>query len=137
MGLIYPGESKYSTAENSDVVPTDAVDEFFALALQIASSADLRKSILELFKSHSASFHGKTYSSSSSYNWAESDLSSLMQECAERAPTFIDAYWTSVSKTQQTGIPTPGVEYLNSILTKHGIPYVIGNSRSCDGFWSQ
>ncbi len=125
MGLKYPGEWKFSTAEDSDVVPTDAVNEFFALALQIASSADSPKSILELFKSNFANFHGKTYSSSSSYDWAESDLSSLMYECAGRTPTFIDAFWTSVSKIQQTGIPTPGVEYLNSVLTKHGIPYVI------------
>jgi len=125
LGLKYPGEWKFGTTESADAVPADAVDEFFALTVQIASSADSPKSVLELFKSTFASFHGRSYSSSSSYEWAESDLSSLMHECAERSPTFIDAYWTSISKMEQTGVPAPGVEYLNSILTKYGIPYVI------------
>ena len=60
--------------------------------------------------------NGQTDTESSSYSWALSDLSSLMTDSADRAPLFIDAYWSSICEIGQSDIPVPSADNLNAIL---------------------
>jgi hypothetical protein len=125
MGLKYPGEWKFGGGSGLGVIPPEAVEELKTLAVKIAAGDGYPKKVIERFKSKFSAMNGQTDTESSSYSWALSDLSSLMTDSADRAPLFIDAYWSSICEIGQSDIPVPSADNLNAILSKHGIPYAI------------
>jgi predicted Ser/Thr protein kinase len=125
MGLKYPSEWKFGSVSGLGVIPPEAVQEFETLAAKIAAGARPPQQVIERFKSNFSALNGETHMESSSYSWAVSDLSSKMSDCADRAPLFIDAYWSSVCEIGKSGIQVPAAKDMNAILSKHGIPYVI------------
>lgn len=117
MPLKYPGEWKFEGP--GEEIPIAAVSEFHDVILKIAAGHPERWDILESFK---AAFGRSAYSSSES--WAESDLYSAMKEHAENAALFLDAIWAGIETVKQRTTVPPHT-YINSILRKHSIPFLL------------
>jgi len=79
--------------------------------------------ILELFK---AKFSGAV-SKSSSESWAQSDLLAVMDDAAQNAPTFIEAFWAGCEKVKsvfpQNTVPDESL--VNQILAYNDVRYEI------------
>jgi hypothetical protein len=73
-------------------IPDGVVRGFSDLIGKIAAQGG-RKQVLERFKSHFARGVGTTHYVSSNESWAESDLAQLMEQAADNAPVFIEAFY--------------------------------------------
>lgn len=112
MALDYPGAWKF---EGIGVgIPKNAEHEFRDLVLEISGSS---KDAIEDFK---RAFGGT--STSSSLDWAVSDLMSLISERALNAAVFVDSLWSGIEAAGADGLKVPSAKVVNKILEKHGIP---------------
>ena len=102
------------------------VHAFSDLIGRVASQGN-RWSILEHFKGHYAGAAGRPYSSSSSGDWAASDLDDYMRQAADHAPLFIEAFVDGCQKLGQSNaaLELPGASVVNAILHRHGTGYEI------------
>ena len=112
MALEYPGEWKFEGVGFG--VPPEAVREVFELVLEISGDS---KSAVEDFKSAFGSV-----SSSSSFDWAVSDLDSAIKSRASNAATFVDGLWSGIESAKSEGLKVPSARVVNKLLEKHGIP---------------
>lgn len=115
MGLQYPGEWKFEGIGFG--VTAKVVRECIDLMLLIADGS---KSVVEGFKQAFGSI-----STSSSFDWAITDLESAVRESADNAALFIDNLWKGIEDAKLEGAKVPSPEYINSILAKNGIPLKI------------
>jgi len=90
VALEYPGEWKFEGVGFG--VPPAAVREVFELVLEISGES---KSAVEDFKSAFGSV-----SSSSSFDWAVSDLDSAIKSRASNAATFVDGLWSGIESAK-------------------------------------
>lgn len=106
-------------------MPNEAVRAFDTLIGKITAQGD-RWAILEHFKRYYAGASGGTASRSSSEGWAESDLGIRMQQAAENAPLFIEAFYEGCEALRsEDGFAVPDVARINRILQEHGVGYEI------------
>lgn len=112
MALDYPGEWKFEGVGFG--VPPDAVSDFVSLMMDVADGS---KDAIEDFKS---AFGG--ISSSSGFDWAVTDLQSLVDSRSSNAATFIESLWTGIEYAKSAGLKVPTAKAVNKLLEKHGIP---------------
>lgn len=100
-------------------VPQGVVRDFNSLIEKIVAQGDVWQAV-EQCKS---GFGGS--GRSSSLDWAWTDLSQLMDNLAENAPLFIEAFWKCCINLEQSGLAVPDLHYINSVLAKHDAGYEI------------
>jgi hypothetical protein len=110
--------------ESPGELSADALRAFANLIPQIVSQGN-RRELLEHFKRRFAGPAGRTYASSSSESWAESDLKDYMRDASENAPVFIDAFFSACEELRPKGIGVPDVARLNRILRESNSGYEI------------
>lgn len=62
-------------------------------------------------------------SSSSSLEWAYSDLRTLMVDFEDNAAMFVEALWLGLEDARTLGAPVPPAETLNKVFREHDFPY--------------
>lgn len=92
-----------------------SINDFILLIKKISGSMD-RKRIIEVFKRHFCKVSGDYYTSSSSIDWAESDLSSQAQNAAKDAPNFIAAVYEALEELENSDVIIPTTQHINKIL---------------------
>ena len=98
----------------------------FVILLRKVQGAGSRKATLEVFKRHFARARGSTCSPSSDVGLAEYDRDKYVDSAAEDAPTFIAAFYDACEElagSPNSEVPTDSV--INSILSRHGLPYQV------------
>ena len=110
-------------------ISSNAVDDFLKLIRRVKSSRD-RKYVIETFKQHFCSASGEHYGSSSSLDWAESDLEMYANIASKNAPGFISAVCDAFEELQNKGADVPDHyhSHVNQILSTHQIPFSIVNN---------
>lgn len=116
-------------------IPNEAVEEFFGWINRIIQSLQYnrRKWVLEHFKKVFSVAIGKPNYPSSSADWAESDLLSVMRDVSQdNAPIFIEAFWDGCQSLKNRlyhsdleNLLLPDQDIINSLLQKHKIGYRI------------
>lgn len=104
--------------ESPGRIPYGVISDFFDLIRKITTQGSTQR-ILEHFKSYFASAAGSTSSWSSSADWAETDLSTHMEEAAANAPLFIEAFYEACEVLRAKGIEVPSVRVINNTLSEH------------------
>ena len=100
-------------------VPDGVISEFSKLIGKIAAQGS-RWSVLETFKSYFANASGATSYPSTSESWAETDLITHMEQAAENATLFIEAFYDACEAFRNGGdYAVPDVAIVNRILTQH------------------
>lgn len=112
MALQYPAEWKFEGI--GFAMPEAAVTEFLELLLSIGEGS---QAVLEEFK---IAFGGSAWSSS--YDWAVSDLSRLVDSRKPNAALFVDSLWKSIEQANTQQLSVPSAKVINNILAKHGLP---------------
>jgi hypothetical protein len=112
---------------NSPGKITDGVKEdFFDLIRKTVAQGE-RQRLLEHFKSYFANAAGSTFSWSSNESWAITDLYTHMNEAADNAPTFIEAFYDACfalgNKHPDFAVPDAGM--INLILARNDAGYEI------------
>jgi len=105
-------------------IPAEVISDFDHLISRIATQRD-RWNILEHFKGAFCRVTGRTHFRSSTESWAETDLSSVMNDAASNTPLFLEAFFDACEELREAGVGTPDVAMLNDICERHGIGYVI------------
>jgi hypothetical protein len=103
--------------DSPGAIPDGVVTAFVDLIGKIATQGD-RQTILEHFKSYFGRAAGTTTTWSSSASWAETDLSSYMQQAADNAPLLIEAFYDtcqSLPKLNPDFAPPP-LSHINRAL---------------------
>jgi hypothetical protein len=105
-------------------MPRAATDAIAAIIIKLAQG---KQNLLEHFKVFFAGAAGRVSNTSSSASWAQSDLNSDMADAAENAPLFIEAFWEACEALagRHPPVPAPGLDYINRLLTEHGVGYQI------------
>jgi hypothetical protein len=124
MALKY--DMRWHFAPPSAPVPSEAVSEFFSFAKKVATQGN-GQSVIETFKSHFAIATDRTHYRSSNESWAQSDLETMMDEAAENAPRFIEAFYDSCQQihAQSPSWFVPDVATINHVLQRHQVPFEI------------
>src|ERR1044071_4382204 len=115
MTLNYPAEWKFGGI--GVPIPGDAHHELIGIIHRISRGTADAWHVYETFKSA----FGVTSSSSSS-DWAVTDLISIMDADVRNAATYIDSYWQAITVLKEEGIQVPDAEFINEILRKHSVP---------------
>lgn len=117
-------ESSLRFAGPSARVPLgpDALADLLALARKIRGDFS-HKHVLETFKEHFCRASGHSYASSSSTDWAESDLWTAASAAAEHAPTFIAAFFDACEELESRGAAVPSHAIANAILAQYGCEF--------------
>ena len=107
-------------------VPNGVVTGFSELIGKIATQGD-RQTILEHFKSYFGDAAGTATSWSSSASWAESDLYSYMDQAAENAPLFVEAFYDACETLRKNHpeFAVPDVSRINRVLFENEARYEI------------
>lgn len=127
MGLRFPGAWRFTPPADGHFlnasIPELLVWELREAIDKIAGQGD-RWAVLEHFKSYFG-----VSSKSSSESWADSDLQSAMKTCANNAPIFIEAFISGCDalRDHPNRSYAPDAGFLNSLLVKHNVGYVIQN----------
>lgn len=100
-------------------VPQGVIRDFHSLIDKIVAQGDVWQAVEQCKNSFGGS--GR----SSSPDWAWTDLSQLMDNLADNAPLFIEAFWKCCVNLEQSGLAVPDIQYINSVLAKHDAGYVI------------
>jgi hypothetical protein len=107
-------------------IPNGVVRGFSELISKIAAQGS-RRQLLEHFKGHFARSAGTTHYVSSSESWAQSDLEQLMDQAADNAPVFIEAFYDACEalRARRPEMGLPDVNRMNRILAENGAGYQI------------
>lgn len=128
MPLLLPTELQFAT-EYAFSIPEDAFREFQTLIRKINHSERCtEKHILETFKKHMAKPAAIEFGTSSNTDWARGDLEWYMQKASQDGPGFIAALYNACEQVSLLEINVPSEQYINQILSKHGLPCHINNS---------
>jgi hypothetical protein len=101
-----------------------AQESCFQLINRIAVLGN-RKDVMEHFKSYFAGAVGRPTGSSSSADWAASDLKNLMDEASANAPLFIEAFYDACEALRKEDLDVPDVADINHLLAGHDVRYEI------------
>ena len=103
--------------DSPSALKSDVIWEFRQLVDRICGQGK-RKEILENFKYHFTSAAGVPYYPSSDEGWASTDLDTAMENAAENAPLFIDAFYSACEalETKNPKLEIPSVKRINRIL---------------------
>jgi serine/threonine protein kinase len=118
MALQYPSEWKFEGIGFS--ISAEAYNKLFTTILKIASGTANPQHVIETFKS---AFGGS--GTSSSHDWAVSDLSGVMTAELNNAAAFVDAYWSAITILKEQSIRVPSAKFINEILHNNGVPLLI------------
>lgn len=123
-------ESSLRFAGPSARVPLnpDALAELLALARKVQGDFSY-KHVLETFKQHFCRASGQSYASSSSTDWAESDLWTAARAAAEHAPTFITAFFDACEELEDLGAAVPAHAIANAILARYGCEFRVQDGK--------
>jgi hypothetical protein len=107
--------------------PTASSGQFNTLIGKIAAQGSDRQHILEHFKSSFANAAGITSSWSSNAGWAETNLFHYMENAANNAPLFIEAFYEGCVSlnTANPDIFVPDAAMINRALAEHDAGYEI------------
>ncbi len=124
-----PADGKFLNSH----IPPAALTDYMRLARRCTAGRD-SKQVLEVFKHTIADAIGEPYCSSSSAEWAETDLLKLMEEASTKPPVFIEAIWDALAHLREVHVdlgssPLPDEEDLNLIAENHQIGYWIDPPR--------
>ena len=119
-----PAELRFAPAGSAEALDGDAMADLLAMAKKIQSPLSY-KSVLETFKTHFGRSTGEGSSTSSSADWAESDLWRIARDAANDAPSFIAAFFDACEQLAAGGATIPDEVQINSVLTKYGCRYRI------------
>lgn len=110
----------------NSTIPDDAIEVLFGLIFKIVTNGD-PQDILEHFKRHFCAAIGTMHIRSSNISWAETDLHSYMQQAAQNAPLFIEAFWDACNtlKNKNPEYYIPDAAMINNVLQKHGVGFAI------------
>jgi hypothetical protein len=113
--------------DSPGAVPAGVISAFSDLIGKIASQGDRRQAILEHFKGFFASASGSATSWSTSESWAESDLDRCMNNAADNAPLFIEAFYDACEDLRATepNFALPDVNRINRVLFDNEGGYTI------------
>jgi hypothetical protein len=108
----------------SQTIATEAVDEFGQLIARTATQGR-RQEVLEHFKRFFCNAAGKTYMRSSEEGWAETDLRRYMDDAAENAPLFLEAFYDACDTISRVNEQyyAPDVNMINALCERHKIGY--------------
>lgn len=101
--------------------------------IRITSAPGLAKPVFEHYKRHFSTAIGYPYNSSSSEEWAETDLRRVMELAAQNPPVFIEAFYDACEALRSSSqfLSVPNVEMINDLLDTYGLGLQIdGNSLS-------
>jgi hypothetical protein len=121
MPLKFGGKWRFGSPGGLD---PGARESCFQLINRIAAQGD-RKDVLEHFKAYFAGAAGTPTSSSSSADWAVSDLKNLMDEASANAPLFIEAFYDACEALRNQDLDVPDVADINHLLDRHDVRYEI------------
>lgn len=124
MPLRMPAELRFAPPGSAEALDGDAMADLLAIAKKIQNPLGY-KSVLETFKSHFGRSIGEGSSTSSSVDWAESDLWRIARDAANDAPGFIAAFFDACEQLETGGATIPDEAHINSVLTKYGCRYQI------------
>ena len=105
----------------------DAVDELLALARKVQNPRGY-KATLEMFKENFSRSLGERHTSSSSVDWAETDLSFVADNCAGDSAAFIVAFCDACEELKRLGSAVPDHAVINQVLDSYGCPFQIRGS---------
>src|SRR5215472_9052270 len=99
--------------------------DFFMFIKKVAGQQTNRQPVIEHYKRHFADAAGRPFYASTSLGWAESDLDSYMDDAANNAPLFIEAFYDAGAalRAANPDFVVPDVAKINQILAKHGAGY--------------
>lgn len=120
MSLQFPGEWMFEDSDAMPSVPAALVTRFWKMLVAIGDSANDPKDVVESFKRR----FGRS-TSSTSLDWAQTDLGTAMQERGEHAATFIENLWTALQEAKNDGLKVPSTEQINKWLADDGVPFQI------------
>lgn len=130
MVLKFKGAWRFEPPENghysNKTIPDSAVEDFFAIIKKVATQGR-RQQVLEHFKGHFCTVIGTTHVWSSDEGWAETDLKSYMDNAADNAPLFIEAFFDACEELRKHNPEwfLPENTLINQILSKHDIGYEV------------
>ena len=107
-------------------LPLSAVHDFETLLHRVVAQGP-QFSMLEHFKKFFAGASGTAAASSSSVDWAISDLRTAMREAADNAPLFIAAFYDASEAAQaaRPDIMLPPEDVINHLLSEHEAGYTL------------
>ncbi|WAT26425.1 hypothetical protein [Pseudomonas sp. GXZC] len=100
-------------------VPKGVIRDFYELIDKIVAQGNVWHAVEQCKDSFGGS--GR----SSNLSWAWTDLSDLMDNLAENAPLFIEAFCKCCVNLEKSGLAVPDIQHINSILAKHDAGYEI------------
>ncbi len=125
MALQFPSSWRFDIPPGSSPIPDNSVRQFFQLIARVASQGD-RKEILERFKFIFARAVGSTSYSSTSEDWAETDLNNYMANVASNPPLFLEALYDACESAHDIyGVAVPDVAIINRICRDEKIGFEI------------
>jgi hypothetical protein len=100
-------------------------DDLFVLIKRVAGQHPNRQHVIEHYKRYFADAASRPAYTSTSLDWAESDLNDYMTEAASNAPLFIEAFYDAGTSMQMANpqFIVPDVATINIILAKHNAGY--------------
>ncbi len=119
--LKFPGEWRFTNALGA--MPDNAVGQFIALIERIASQASDQQAVFEAFKRRFG-WSG----SSSTPDWALTDMSQAMRQTDLNTAEFIDAFWSAmvdISKEPKLRVNLPPTGPINHILRQHKVGFSV------------
>jgi hypothetical protein len=107
-------------------IPAGVVNACHDLINRIVAQGN-RRQLLEHFKSYFAGAAGTPHYPSSDAGWAATDLARLMDEAAQNAPLFIEAFYNACAALSQSQpeIGLPDLSRFNRILVENDAGYQI------------
>jgi hypothetical protein len=113
----------------TSAITSEAVDDIYSVIETMAAGAPQGEgwNVIEHYKGFFANAGGGYGGRSSSWDFAEYDLRQRMGEAASNAPKFIEAFHdgSQSARTRWTTILVPDCEFINAVLEKHDIGYVV------------
>jgi hypothetical protein len=110
--------------ESPGAMPSKVVNELSELIGRITTQGKTQE-ILERFKSYFASAAGTTSTWSSSASWAQTDMDNYMQQAADNAPLFLEAFYDACESLRSDDLAVPDVKMINRVLAKFKTGYEI------------
>ena len=110
---------------NPGPISPHAVNAFSELIAKIAAQGQ-RWRIFEDFKRRFAGVSGRSYATSSSESWAESDLDDYLSSAASNAPLFIEAFYDGCEALKSDpNLELPDAGVINELLRAQQLGYHI------------
>ena len=103
-------------------IPSEAMLDFYSFIGNMATQGN-RWDMLEHFKRALSRAAGQSHFRSSSESWAETDLSSVMEQAAKNAPLFLEAFYGACEELRQRGLVAADEAMINAICDKHELGY--------------